>query len=300
MNSSIVNADTLASNEVAIRRFCRVFCPSQLSKVKAIASELGDLPRLKLQESLYKKFIESRFITLKKQKNVFFPEQRSEQWFKERARVPSSITGSRPSGWFFGLKDQASYDEHLAYIHLGKKQTFDEATLKRMRYGCQFEDTAAYRFLEWGLKNRLDVFIYETGFVRNTSYPFLGASPDGVVGINYSGTVVGERTNDEGNRELLMAYYDLCDNKQTTIVCGTEKIEAGLAHKPLFGYKPCNSEEISQGWEQSTLQGEQISAIVHSILEIKCPEKKMYSNVPNYYLVQLVRCPYPFSFYAPH
>ena len=120
----------------------------------------------------------------------------------------------------------------------------------------------------------------------------MGASPDGVVGINYTGTVVGERTNDEGNRELLMAYYDLLNNKQTTIVCGTEKIEAGLVHKPLFGYKSCDS-EVPQGWEQSSMQGEQISSIVHSILEIKCPEKKMYSSVPNYYLVQLVRRPFP-------
>tara|TARA_B100000519_G_scaffold193564_1_gene196304 strand:- start:6069 stop:6524 length:456 start_codon:yes stop_codon:yes gene_type:complete len=120
-----------------IERFCRTFCPSELSSVAQLASELGELEGLALTQKLYERFVASRFIRLKDQKGVYFPAQRSQEWFAERKKVRSTITGSRPAGWYFGVKNREGYEDHLAYIHYGKKQEFDAATLKRMSYGTQ-------------------------------------------------------------------------------------------------------------------------------------------------------------------
>jgi len=256
-----------------------------------LESELSSLSGLAVTEKLYKRFVESRFIHLKDQEGIYFPAQRSKEWFAARKKVSSTITGSRPAGWYFGVKDQEGYEDHLGYIHYGKKQHFDAATLKRMRYGTQFEDTAAHRFIEWSLRNGIDAYVYETGFQRNKTYEHLGASPDGLVGINYTGTVMGFRQTGE-QEELLVVYADLCGDCKSTIVRGKDTIEIALAHEPRSGsYKVFK--EVPKGtdlasWDTSTkYQGLRCSAIVHSILEIKCPEAKMYSTIPSYYLIQL-------------
>ena len=202
--------------------------------------------------------------------------------------MKSSITGSRPSGWYFSLKDEASYNEHLAYVHLGKKQIFDKAALERMSYGAKWEDVAALRLIEFGLQQKLDVWIYEAGFVRHKhpKLSYLGASPDGVVGILYTGTVIAERRTRHGHLELLMAYYDLCNEVQCAVVSGQEKIKAGFDHIPTGLYKACTASYDEKIWQKSEHEGKRISTMVHAALEIKCPQK-MYSNVPLYYFCQL-------------
>lgn len=162
-----------------------------------------------------------------------------------------------------------------------------------MSYGTQFEDTACYRFIEWAIRNGLDAYVYETGFIRNKTYPFLGASPDGLVGICYTGTVFGYRVGTDDTPELLMVYADLCGEHKTTVVRGNAAIDAALAHVPndpstvkTFSSVPSSTDMSS--WDTgSKYQGQRISSIVHSILEIKCPESKLYSSIPAYYIAQL-------------
>ena len=188
------------------------------------------------------------------------------------------------------MKDKESYEDQLAYIHYGKKQVFDKETLKRMQWGVQYEDHAAIRFLEWTLKNGIDACVFETGFQRNKTYEHLGASPDGLVSITYTGTIIGHRERQDGEEEVLMAYFDLCNERKTLVVSGLALIEKGLQHNPLKGvYKPCTADGIDlSGWGvQSDLIGQRISSVAHSILEIKCPQAKMYPTIPSYYLVQL-------------
>ena len=274
-----------------IERFCRTFCPAKLSSLPQLESELSSLKGLALTQKLYERFVESRFIHLKDQEGIYFPAQRSKEWFAARKKVSSTITGSRPAGWYFGGKDRDGYEDHLGYIHYGKKQHFDAATLKRMRYGTQFEDLAAHRFLEWSLRNGLDAYVYETGFQRNKTYEYLGASPDGLVGINYTGTVLGWRQTGE-QQELLVVYEDFFGECKCTVVSGKETIDLALAHKPRSGsykvFKKAPKGTDLSSWDTSTqFQGLRCSAIVHSILEIKCPEAKMYSTIPAYYLIQL-------------
>ena len=287
MNSQIVQNNVFTTKQT-IERFCRVFSPSNLDRVEEIEKQLSGLSTFELQERLYKQFIEPRFIRLKDQQNVYFPSQRSQEWFAQRAKVKSSITGSRPAGWYFNLKTEATYTEELAYVHLGKKKVFDEATLKRMRWGVQFEDDAALRFIEFGLKKQLDVFIYETGFVRNSNpaLSYLGASPDGIVGITVTGTVLAERRTNQGTLELLMTYYDICGDVQSAVVSGKEKIEAGFKHIARGSYRACSTPFDDNVWQKSEHEGKRISKMIHAALEIKCPQK-MYSNVPLYYFAQL-------------
>mgnify|MGYP001202750574 CR=1 FL=1 len=282
-----------------IRRFIRTFQPSSLSQVDALAEKYAGLKGLQLTEKLEEAFIGKRFIRLKDQEGVHFPSQRSKEWFAERKKVKGTITGSRPSGWYFGMKDKESYEDQLAYIHYGKKQHFDKEALARMRWGVQYEDLAAMRFLEWSLRNGVDACVFETGFQRNRTYEHLGASPDGLVSITYTGTVVGFRSDENGDPEVLMAYFDLCNDRKTIVVSGLEKIEKGLLHQPMTGkYSPCSSDGVDlTGWKQdSDLQGKRISSVAHSILEIKCPQK-MYSSIPAYYMVQVS---IPVSFQSPN
>ena len=273
-----------------VERFLRTFQPSALKELDNIVDSYAGLSGLALTEKLEEAYIGKRFIRLKQQKEVHFPTQRSKEWFAERPKVKGTITGSRPSGWYFGMKDKESYEEQLAYIHYGKKQVFDKETLQRMQWGVQYEDHAAIRFLEWTLKNGIDACVFETGFQRNKNYEHLGASPDGLVSITYTGTIIGHREKEDGEEEVLMAYFDLCNERKTLVVSGLAMIEKGLAHTPFKGeYTPCSADGIDlSGWGlQSDLIGQRISSVAHSILEIKCPQAKIYSTIPSYYLVQL-------------
>ena len=64
--------------------------------------------------TLYNRLLEERYIPLKNQHNIKYPMQRSKEWFAERKKVPSTITGSRPSGWYFDIKSSDTYNDHLA------------------------------------------------------------------------------------------------------------------------------------------------------------------------------------------
>ena len=143
------------------------------------------------------------------------------------------------------------------------------------------------RFLEWGLRNKIDACVFETGFQRNKTYEFIGASPDGIVSITYTGTIVGHRERKDGDEEVLMAYYDLCDEKKTIVVSGLAMIEKGLKHRPMSGtYKPCEADGIDlRGWSRSSeLLGKRISSVAHNILKPVSARK----NVHDYRLLRTV------------
>ena len=83
MNSQIVQNNVFTTKQT-IERFCRVFSPSNLDRVEELEKQLSGLSTFELQERLYKQFIEPRFIRLKDQQNVYFPSQRSQEWFAQR------------------------------------------------------------------------------------------------------------------------------------------------------------------------------------------------------------------------
>lgn len=246
-------------------------------------------------EHLYKTKIESRYIPLKQQRNegIYYPLQRTSAWFKERKRVPSTVTGSRPAGWWFDIKSKEAYQNHLDYLHNGKKQTFDKAALARMQYGVKFEDHAMMTFLEWGVSKLCsDMYVYETGFQRNTSYQFLGASPDGLVTEFFAGIIVGARKSIkfEDEMDYLLRYKD-CDGVVATLViagttCFQTAINASFDEKDAGQLEGLELEEPPKGWQRCRHFGKRAKGAKHSILEIKCPQK-MYSNIPAYYLMQL-------------
>lgn len=72
--------ETTEQKRSRIERFCRTFCPSALSKLPVLEQELESLSGLALTNALYKRFVEDRFILLKKQENVYFPMQRTKEW----------------------------------------------------------------------------------------------------------------------------------------------------------------------------------------------------------------------------
>ena len=270
-----------------IEAFLRVFQPDQLDTVNELKEKYKDLSASELTERLYGDFIRKRFIKIKDQRDVSFPEQRSKAWFEARKKVRGTVSGSKPASWFFSMKSEDEYLLQQQYIFHGKKQTFTKEAMSRMMWGVKYEDTACERFIEWSLKKGFDSYVNETGFVRFSSpgMQHLGASPDGLTSITYTGLVVGSK---EG--EFLMCYVDLCNEFKTCIVQGAEKIAAGKEHKPLNDLwrarlKKFSLPETPDGWSDEG-RGTTLSTVVHSILEIKCPQK-MYSSIPNYYLCQL-------------
>lgn len=280
-------------DQVGIERFFRVFKPFAPGKelqdclAKANSNTLF---------SLYNTLLEERYIPLKKQSDIYYPMQRSKEWFSERKKVPSTITGSRPSGWFFGIKSQDGYDEHLGYVHLGIKQKFTPEAIKRMNFGTQFEDYAQQCFLEYMLSLGKNMYVYETGFQRNTEVPYLGSSPDGLISEWVAGKIVAETNSHQfkGEKDYLISCFNYKNELDTYVIHGNERIQFAInkgkelsetekakCNRVLLEY-PADSQ-----WEDCPYKGATVYGAKFSILEIKCPEAKIYSSIPAYYLCQL-------------
>ena len=112
--------------ESTVKNFYREFLPAETHEIKDVLQEIlaKNLSTRATLEYLYKKCIESRFIPLKKQRDdgVYYPVQRTKAWFEERKRIPSTVSGSRPAGWWFDIQSFQKYRDHLDYVHNGKKQ----------------------------------------------------------------------------------------------------------------------------------------------------------------------------------
>ncbi len=101
-------------------------------------------------------------------------EQRSEEWFKQRVGM---ITGSRVGG-ILGLSPFATPDDVMRSMvreHHGAPSEFEGNVATE--YGNEYENAAIF-----ALEQELGIQVEETGFHK--SYDYLGASPDGLVGIN--------------------------------------------------------------------------------------------------------------------
>lgn len=103
-------------------------------------------------------------------------EQRSPEWFAARKGV---ITGSRVGG-ILGVNPYAKPDDVLRemvreYFGADKEFNGNAAT----NHGEKMEPVAL-AFYEARTGNRVD----QVGFVKHDDYPWIGASPDGLVGID--------------------------------------------------------------------------------------------------------------------
>lgn len=288
----------------AVTGFYRVFCPEKLQYVDAIVAYAAseNLTKEEVMTELYNDYIGCRYIQLEEQRaqGVSFPAQRSAAWFAQRKRVRGSVTGSQPAGWFFdlGWKGTADdYKDNLAYIFHGKKKVFPPEAIARMEHGNLYEETALHRFLEWSVQNGRDMYVHETGFRRNTTYKYLGASPDGLVSEIMYGLVVGVGKDDPA-ASILVRYFDDDGEIQEVEVCGKEKVSVCLAkgqtdnakkkmntldEQELF--KSRNFQPISEKYNK-TQDLMYAGVVIHGVLEIKCPQK-MYSSVPEYYIPQM-------------
>ena len=103
-------------------------------------------------------------------------EQRSEEWFKARVGV---VTGSRV-GAILGVNPYQSADDVMRdmvreYFGAEKEFTGNAAT----NHGERMEPVAL-AFYEKKTGNKVD----QTGIVKHEKYDWLGASPDGLIGID--------------------------------------------------------------------------------------------------------------------
>ena len=284
--------------ESTVRAFFKEFFPrKEEENVDSIVQEViaKEYTKRQVLEYLYKLKIESRFITLDTQRSegIYYPTQRTTAWFQERKRIPSTVSGSRPAGWWFDITNPDAYKNHLGYVHEGKKQKFDKEAIARMNYGTKFENHALITFLEWGVSKLCsDMYIYETGFQRNTKFNYLGASPDGLVTEFFAGIILGSRSSlkYKNEKDHLMQYIDTDGESRTLIIEGNACLRAALAatldQKEEKQVGKIDIMETPSGWTQCRYYASKAKAAKHSILEIKCPQK-MYSNIPAYYLMQL-------------
>lgn len=232
---------------------------------------------------------------LSKQTNVHYPAQRSKEWFAARKRVESTVTGSRPSGWYFDIKCGESYDKHLSYVHRGVKQSFTPEAIKRMNFGTRFEDYAQQCFLEYMLSLGKNMYIYETGFQRNTEIPYLGSSPDGLVSEFLAGKVVAERPSHQfkGEQDYLVTYFDYQNIIRYYTIHGKKRMNFAVQKAKSMCedlQQKCQRlrvVDVPEGWQASSFADTIVYGAKFSVLEIKCPEAKIYSSIPAYYLCQL-------------
>jgi len=281
------------SNKSLVEGFFRVFRPF------ASAKEIEEACNKKVTlEELYAELLPQRFIPLKDQQDVHYPEQRTKEWFEKRKKVPSTITGSRPAGWFFDISNPASYREHLAYVHEGKKQHFSPEAIKRMNRGTKYEDYAQSVFLEYFVKTlKSNIYIYETGFQRNSEIPYLGSSPDGLICEYKFAKVIAKRPSRQFEEEMdyLAVFCDDFDTLGTFVISGEERYNLSVAQakklrdfmdqkEALEAMQKAAVEVDLTGWD--ACNDVYVYGGKFSILEIKAPQKG-YSSIPYYYMCQL-------------
>ena len=279
MNNSVENN---------IRRFYRVFKPF------ATQSDIDTAIQDKIKiDTLYKNLVQERFIPLKAQEDVKFPAQRSKEWFAAREKVASTISGSKPAGWYFDICSRDTYKEHLGYIHLGLKKKFTPEAIKRMNYGTLYEDHAQECFIEYLTKGiESNAYVYETGFQRNTEVNYLGSSPDGLVTEFFAGVIVDSVPSYKYKNEMdhTVLYYNEFGDLDTFMIKGKDKLEfskqKGTEMNEFMKAKCDRLAKIGQQkYPEAPLT--RVYAGRYSVLEIKCPASKLYSQIPYYYYCQL-------------
>ncbi len=289
MSSATMNNVDCSVYKKRVEGFFRVFYPFKSEEDVQKVVDMG-VPL----DKLYEKLMNERFIPLKDQEDVYFPTQRSKEWFDERERIESTVTGSKPSGWYFGISNPESYKEELAYLHLGKKKVFSKEAIARMKKGVKYEDLAASRFLEFFTTEfKTNMYIYETGFQRNSEIPYLGASPDGLVASYFKGVIFASRDCRE-ETEYLVAYTDEEGESDTYVIRGFERYDCALKNATKFKdqsdwdhMKACEYELPRFGGWKKTKALEAVYGARFSVLEIKCPSKGVPSFIPYYYMCQL-------------
>ncbi|MAU13973.1 MAG: hypothetical protein CMH46_00350, partial [Muricauda sp.] len=84
--------------ESTVRHFFAEFFPRENNNVDSIVQEViaKGYNKREVLEHLYKLKIENRFITLDQQRSegIYYPVQRTREWFQERKRIPSTVSGS--------------------------------------------------------------------------------------------------------------------------------------------------------------------------------------------------------------
>ena len=228
MSSATMNNVDYSVYKKRVEGFFRVFYPFKgEQEVQKVIDEGVPL------DKLYETVDERKVYSSEGTRRWYFPSQRSKEWFDERAKVESTVTGSKPSGWFLVICNPESYKEELAYLHLGKKKVFSKEAIARMNYGTKYEDLAASRFLEFfttefknehvSLRNRIS---------RNLEIPHLGASPDGLVASYFKGVIIA--TRDRGETEYLVAYTDEEGESDTYVISGFERYNCAIKNATKF------------------------------------------------------------------
>jgi len=278
----------LNSAENNIRRFYRVFKPFALeNEIKTAVTN-----NVKI-EDLYTNLIKERFIPLKSQEGVKFPTQRSKEWFAAREKVESTISGSKPAGWYFDIRSNDTYREHLSYVHLGVKKQFTPEAIKRMNYGTKYEDHAQECFIEYLTKGiDSNAYVFETGFQRNTEINYLGSSPDGLVTEFFPGVVIDEKPSyqHENEKDYTILYYNEFGEMDTFVIRGDEKFNLSKEKAmELNDFMKAKCDRLIEIGKEKYPDAPLVKVYAgrYSVIEIKCPASKLYSQIPYYYYCQL-------------
>lgn len=275
----------------AVSQFYRVFYPFKTEQDVDNTVESGIA-----LDQLYATLIKERYIPLSQQQGVSFPTQRSKEWFKERSAIESTVTGSKPSGWYFGIKNKETYVEEMAYLHGLKKKVFSKEALARMNYGTKFESHAEKCFIDYYTsKLNVNMYLYETGFKRNTTIPHVGASPDGLIASYFPGFVLAHKDSvtKNGEQDYLVAFMNEFKEIDTYVIHGEERLRCAKENMEklkaqwdtLLYWKDCKI-ELKKSWTKVT-EFLPVYGARMSVLELKCPASKLPSQVPYYYMCQL-------------
>lgn len=108
-------------------------------------------------------------------------EQRSSDWFQDRCGF---ITGSRLNDVMAKIKtgeaaSRRNYKLQLAVERLTNKPSESIYINEAMQRGIDFEDTAVMCF-----EAKTGIFTEKCGFIKSADIPWLGASPDRLIGTD--------------------------------------------------------------------------------------------------------------------
>jgi putative phage-type endonuclease len=118
----------------------------------------------------YTEIIEKRVKIMDFLLNIEYPEQRSPEWFTMREGKITASDGGAVIG-------DSKYDPQWKFIH--KKVFGAEFNSNKYCYhGKKYEEIATMIY-----QYRMNVIIKEFGLIGHPKYDFLGASPDGIVGL---------------------------------------------------------------------------------------------------------------------
>lgn len=113
------------------------------------------------------------FISLAQQGSKM-PEQGTQEWLDSRKGL---MTGSKPANIMFEVKDAMSWDHMWSVWFAGKPdKPFSEEAKRRMAWGSDHEDEAAAQ-----LAREVNGIFFETPLIKHKMYPWIAASPDGLM-----------------------------------------------------------------------------------------------------------------------